>query len=142
MSQENVEVVRRLYAAAVEATWSPQGVQRDPKFPIELLDPHVVWISFRSAPESRPYIGYGGALEWLKTFQEDIRGLRVELTEVIDAGGDQVVAVNELRGTWERSGVPVEGRYASVFTLLNGRIVRVQAFKTREEALEAVGLRE
>ena len=141
MSQENVEIVRRLYAATDEATWSPQGVQRDPKF-LELLDPHVVWISLRSAPESRPYIGYGGALEWLKTFQEDIRGLRVELTEVIDAGGDQVVAVNELGGTWERSGVPVEGRYASVFTLLNGRIVRVQAFETREEALEAAGLSE
>ncbi len=133
MSKENVEIVRRLFAAYT---------QGDPEKFFELLDPHIVWINYASHPESRPFIGHEGVVEWLKAFQADIRGFRIDVAEIIDGGGDQVIAVNEARGTGATSGVPLELRFAAVVTLLNGKIVRVQGFETRAKALEAAGLSE
>lgn len=129
MSQENVEIVRKLYES------------RGSEF-FELLDPHVVWINYASAPETRPYVGHDGVREWVKGFRATFGDYQMEATEIIDAGGDQVVATNRLAGAGTTSRVPVEHEFASLFTLVNGRIVRVQGFETRDEALEAAGQRE
>jgi ketosteroid isomerase-like protein len=66
----------------------------------------------------------------------------MKATEVIDAGGDQVVAINRVTGSGTTSGVPIEREIATLYTLLNGKVVRGQGFETRAEALEAAGLRE
>jgi len=63
--------------------------------------------------------------------------------ELIDAG-DQVVAVAQVTGTGPTSQIAMEARdqFAFLFTIRNGRCVREQAFRNREEALEAAGLPE
>jgi ketosteroid isomerase-like protein len=61
--------------------------------------------------------------------------------ELIDAG-DDVVAVVTNRGRGDRSGVEVAMTHASVWTIHDGRVVRVRWLSTRAEALEAVGLAE
>ena len=129
MSQENAEVVRKLY----ESTGS--------EF-FELLDPHVVFINYASAPETRPYVGYDGVREWAAGFRATIGDYETHVTEIIDAGGDQVVADARVTGAGTTSGVPFERKVATLFTLLNGRIVRAQGFETRVEALEVAGLSE
>ena len=40
------------------------------------------------------------------------------------------------------SGVGLERNWAQVWTFRNGRIIRMEAFRTREEALDAVALSE
>jgi ketosteroid isomerase-like protein len=129
MSQENVEVVRKLYEA------------RGSEF-YDFLDPHVVFINYASAPEPGPYIGHEGIHEWAKAFRIAFGDFEVHATEFIDAGGDQVVAVHRATGAGVTSGVPVDREIATVFTLLNGKIVRAQGFETRAEAVEAAGLEE
>jgi ketosteroid isomerase-like protein len=100
-------------------------------------DPHVVFI----IPVLDVPVSYGldeteRALEsWRRTFDE----WRVEMDETID-GGDQVVLIQRQFGTGKESGVPVEFPSAGVYTLRGGKIVRVEYFLTREEALEAAGL--
>ena len=108
----------------------------------ELLDPHVVWINYAAAPEAKPYIGHEGVREWAKGFRTTLGDFEVDATEIIDAGGDQVVAVHRATGAGVTSGVPVERELAALYTLLNGKVVRGQGFETRAEALEAAGLRE
>ena len=54
-------------------------------------------------------------------------------------------AVRARRSSYERgrgkgSGVRLERRWAVVYTLRMGKVVMFQAFKTREEALEAAGV--
>lgn len=127
MSQANVEVVRKLYES--------QGSEF-----FDLLDPHVVWINYASAPETRPYVGHDGVREWVKGFRDTFGDYRMEATEIIDAGGDQVVAANRISGAGTTSRIPIEHEFASLITLVNGRIVRVQGFDTLEKALEAAGL--
>ena len=46
------------------------------------------------------------------------------------------------QGRGRRSGLRVEERPYEVYTLRNGRILRVDEFSDRAEALEAVGLRD
>jgi ketosteroid isomerase-like protein len=130
MSQENVEVVRRVYES-----------QGRPEF-LQLLDPHVVWINYMSALRAEPYLGHEGVLDWAKDFRDNFGDFRMEAKELIDAGGDQVVVVSRFIGTGIKSGVPLEQEFGSLFTLLNGKVVRCQGFESVSEALEAAGLRE
>src|SRR5687767_9568432 len=109
MSQENVEVVRKLY----ERQWTPEAW--------ELLDPNVVWINYVSALRAEPYVGHEGVLEWAKDFRAHFGDFRMEANELIDGGGDRVVVVSRFIGTGTGSGVPIEQEFGSLFTLLNGK---------------------
>lgn len=60
------------------------------------------------------------------------------MTEV---GPNTVLTESVFRGTG-RSGVDVELRSVVVWTLSEGRIIRMHAYPNREEALEAAGLSE
>jgi ketosteroid isomerase-like protein len=52
---------------------------------------------------------------------------------------DKVVVVVFQRGVGRTSGVPVERRVGQMWTVRDGRAVRWQIFKDREEALAAAG---
>jgi ketosteroid isomerase-like protein len=58
----------------------------------------------------------------------------------IDAG-DRVVVIATMRGRGGASGVAVERRHGSVWTIRDGKAVRFQWFHEPDNALEAVGLR-
>jgi ketosteroid isomerase-like protein len=60
---------------------------------------------------------------------------------LIDAG-DRVVVIATMRGQGSASGVEVENRHGSVWTIRDGKAVRFQWFNEPDEALEAVGLQE
>jgi ketosteroid isomerase-like protein len=64
----------------------------------------------------------------------------LELTaeESID-GGDRVVVSGYFRGRGRGSGVEVDTGFYDVYTLRDGKIVRVDEFTGRAEALEAAG---
>jgi ketosteroid isomerase-like protein len=75
--------------------------------------------------------------------QKTLSGYDVVPVELIDAG-DQVVTVAQVTGEGTESGIAMDDsdRFAFLFTIKNGRIVREQAFRNREEAVEAAGLSE
>lgn len=63
--------------------------------------------------------------------------------EVIhDAGDDRVVGVLRQRGRSKSAGVPVDMRHAQVFTIRNGKQVRMEMYDDPNDALKAVGLEE
>jgi ketosteroid isomerase-like protein len=68
---------------------------------------------------------------------DDITNVPVEL---MDVGDDRVIAVQHLTGRAKLSGVQTEVRYAVVYTLRDGKIVRGREYLDREQALDAVGL--
>jgi ketosteroid isomerase-like protein len=73
--------------------------------------------------------------------QKNMAGYDVVPVELIDAG-DKVVAVAQMVGAGPASGIAIEDRFAFVFTFKQGRAVREQAFRNKEEALEAAGVPE
>ena len=52
-----------------------------------------------------------------------------------------MVIINQ-RGRSKATGVPVEMRFAQVWTLRDGQGIRMQLYASIDEALEAVGLSE
>ena len=66
---------------------------------------------------------------------------RNEPEEFIEAG-DQIVVVQHASGIGKRNGVPVDMRYAVVYTVQDGKILRGREYATRTQALKAVGLAE
>ena len=76
--------------------------------------------------------------DWIDTFDQ----FKVEPLEVIDAGGEQVVAVLRNSGRAKLSGVETDQTFAVVNTIRDGKIVRGREYWTKEQALEAAGLSE
>ena len=67
--------------------------------------------------------------------------LEVTAEEFIDAG-DRVLVTEHHRGRGRGSGIEVDTRLYSVYTLRDGKVVRADEYIERGEALEAAGLRE
>ena len=88
MSQENVEIVRTLFAA-FRALTSATSIAASTR--CEIFDPEVEWVAPpHSLLASGEYRGYDGVRRfWTRS--------RVQVDELIDAG-DQVVAVMRLSG--------------------------------------------
>src|SRR5436853_4441621 len=62
---------------------------------------------------------------------------RITLERIVDVG-DRVVSIATARGRGRGSGVETEVRSASIWTLLNGRVTRVEIGVDPDEALKAV----
>jgi ketosteroid isomerase-like protein len=137
VSQENVEVVRRVYEAAAN---------RDSASVLSLYDPDVEIDVSRThgAVMEDLYAGaeHEGLRKWSREWHDVWEQIDYEVDELIDAG-DDVIGVVTVRGRGRGSGAEVEFKlHAGLWTVRNGKIVRVVWFKTRGEALEAAGLRE
>ena len=138
MSEENVEIVRRLLAA-LQSVDAGNFEHRFDEVR-EILDPEVEWVAApHSLLASEEYHGYDGVRRFWTQFLSawDEYGLEVE--ELIDAG-DQVVAVMRLSG--RTSELEVDEARSSLLTLRDGRILRIEPFASKEGALEAAGLSE
>ena len=86
------------------------------------------------------YYGLDQIRQALEEFYEPWESVRYELDELIDAGEDVVASVTGyFRG---RDGMEVRTRTAFVWTIRDGAIAHICFYQERQEALEAVGLRE
>ncbi len=137
MSGENVEVVRRVYDAAA---------RRDAASVLALYDSTVELDSSRlpiaGLMGDGVYHGHDGLRRFFREWHESWSDVRYDYEELLDAGDEQVVSVVTRRGRGRASDAEVEMSLALVWTLREGRVVRVVWFPSRDEALEAVGLRE
>jgi len=138
MSQENVEIVRRLFDAVAS---------RDTATVLSLYDRDLEWDGSRSRwaevlQAGVSFKGHGGLRRFSRAYYEMWESFHDEIQELIDAG-DHVVSVVTTRGRGRASGIDVEWRgNAGVWTIREGKIVKVAWFSTRSEALKAVGLEE
>ena len=130
MSQENLELIRAGFAAHNNGDLDALTQVYDPDVVFEtlLLGTHHGNEAIRLIYEEN---------------QKTLSGYSVDPIELIDTG-DQVVAVAQVNGVGPASQIAMEDRdrFAFLFTIKNGRVVREQAFRNREEALEAAGLSE
>ena len=133
MSQENVEIVRRGYER-----YATTGVI-DP----DITAPDLVWdmSNFHGWPEQRTYEGAEEVQGFLSAWEGAWDEWELEADAFHDAG-DKVVAMMSQRGRSKAVGMPVEMSFAQVWTLRDGKQVRMDMYSDRDEALEAAGLRE
>jgi ketosteroid isomerase-like protein len=134
VSQENVELVRRI--------WDAQE-RRKTEDAFALYDPAIVWDATRvTGPLAGVYHGHQGLRQFFREWQEPFEAHHAQAETFIDAGDNNVVVGVRLSGRGKSSGVEVEMPRSYVYRLRNGLVVRVEVFETKAEALEAVGLKE
>jgi ketosteroid isomerase-like protein len=129
MSQENVEIVRRAFQYLVSG--------RGGSDVLASFDPGVVMKPVETGATSGVNAIRDNFDRWQSTFDE----LSVTVEEMIDAG-DRVVHSAHWRGRGSGSGIKVDARYHEVYTLRDGKIIRVDEYTERAEALKAAGLSE
>ena len=128
MSQENVEIVRRSF----------DGYQRgDLETAMADAHPQIVW----NPAEEAPMRGLDALRAYLARWEREWEELETTPEEFIDAG-DHVVAIVHFRGRGRGSGIEVDARSYPVYTLREGKIISMEEFTERSEALEAAGLSE
>jgi ketosteroid isomerase-like protein len=138
MSEENVEIVRRL----------AEGFQhRQHERAFELYDPEIEWDASGLA-ESMPDIagvfhGHEGVRAYWRNWLSAWSDLRFEIEDVLDAGDDVVLLIRNQRQWGRSSGIEAEmPPYGMVFTIRGGKVVRWRIFPDQQSALEAAGLSE
>ena len=132
MSQENVEIVRRLIEHWEKGDW---------RWGSDVFDDDCEAVFSGSwFPEADRYRVGAEALRAWTVFTDAFESFEVRLERIIDAG-DQVVAVTHLQARGQASGAAVDALTGGIFTLRGGKIVRYVLTDARE-ALQAAGLRE
>jgi ketosteroid isomerase-like protein len=122
LTEENVKVMRRCYGF-----WTNGDFSAIP----EVVDPDL-----------GVYRGLDGLRRFIEQLDEVWERFQIEPEEFIGAGDNVVVAVR-VSGKGRGKGVEPEVRLFSIWTLREGKVVRVTGgYRDRTEALEAAGLRE
>jgi len=132
VSQQNLEILRRYYEHRENAG----------DFPAEVTAPDFVWdmSTFRGWPEQPIYEGLEGARRFIREWTDAFKSWQIEVEAIRDAGDDRVVAVMRQRGRSKSSGLPVDMRYAQVWTIRDGKLSRMEMYADADEALKAMGL--
>ena len=133
MSRQNVEIAKR----AVDAF---NRGDMDELF--ALLNPTVQWTTADDEPDPQTYVGHEGVRQLIASLL-DIweQGFTMKAHEFIDLG-DVVVVPFTIPVQARGSGVALNAEETHVFTMHHGKIVRVREYRTRDDALKAVGLKE
>ena len=130
MSQQNVEIVRRIFEAWASGDWSIGN---------EYLDEHAVCVVSPDFPAFGAYYGIDGIRTYWRDFLAQWERLTLEETG-LQAVGDTVLAEATQHSKGRASGIEGSILYFILFTFRGGKIVRMESVMTRAEALEAVGL--
>jgi ketosteroid isomerase-like protein len=133
MSEENVEVIRDSIAAMNEGDYgramghladdvvfeAPAGIRGG---------------TFRGREAVSEWFA-----DWFRIFDSNVH---TDIREIAEIGDDGVFAVSAVRGRGRGSGVDVGETFAYLYWLREGKVTRMEGYLSREEALEAAGLRE
>jgi ketosteroid isomerase-like protein len=133
MSQENVEIVRRIWEAdrrrdveAVRAAYAPD---------VEWEDNTGLWGDWGIAR------GPDGIQAAWRRWYEAFEDVHFEWDEVA-AAGDDVVVTYRSHARGRGSGAMVDQAITLLWTVRAGKVVRVRAYPDRTDALKAAGLQQ
>jgi ketosteroid isomerase-like protein len=131
MSQENVELVRR----------GLETLNRDGADGVlELCDPEIEWISIPGfLPDAEDAHGHAGVRAWFEKIDDAFSETRWEAQEIVD-GGDRLMVALRLSASGRASGIEGEFDIFQAWTIRAGKLLRLESYLSRDQALEAAGL--
>jgi uncharacterized protein len=126
VSEQNVEVVQRLYAA-----WRREGFGVVP----ELMDPAIEYVNPSYAVEPgirRGYEGFAAAAQAVTSVYGDYEVSDPELQDL----GERVLVRARVKTRSHGNAVPIEAERGYVFDIRDGRVLRFAWFNDFADALE------
>jgi ketosteroid isomerase-like protein len=131
MSQENGEALRRQL----------EQFNRTGEILPELYHADAEWMVAREDPDPGTHRGVEAIRRYFAQWTEMFEGIDIRAEEAIDAG-DKVFAWVRFSGKGITSGASVEMELAYVWIFRHGKVMRVEEYFDRREALEAAGVSE
>lgn len=133
MSRENVEVVRLTFEAI--GRWDIDAL-------LMLYDHEIEYLPLTGTRvESGGYVGHAGVREYFDEVAEIWEELRPRADDVRTVG-EHVLVLGGCAVRGRGSGAESDSPMAWVLTVRDGKVTRHRGYRTREEALDAVGLSE
>jgi ketosteroid isomerase-like protein len=134
MSQENVEMIRRTWEAVRRGDIEPALDMMAPEVEMDLttggrMDADIYW-------------GPDGVRAAYQLWASSWESLDMEAKEITDLGDNRLIVQFTSRGHSSQTGLDFEMDRYWVYAMRRGRVVRIQEFETRQQALKAVGLEE
>ncbi len=132
MSEENVEIVRRIYTDGL--------IDRDPKRLVDhFATPDIEYVNPSDAVDPGIRRGRADVRLALRRARQSFPSYRHELRELFDLGDTVVAAVSRHAGRPSSSEIQEE---AHTWTFRDGKVVRFERGGNLEATLETAGLRE
>jgi uncharacterized protein len=105
---------------------------------LAVLDEDAEWREISTLPDAGVYRGRETIRRFLSSFMESWEVFGQDIEDVVEAG-DRVGLFIHLKARGRESGISVDRRYAHVWTVRDGRGVRVEAYDDPAAAREALG---
>jgi ketosteroid isomerase-like protein len=131
MANEKVEMARKNFERFMETQRAT-----------EVFSPDLVWdfSEFRGWVEDDVYLGPAGFDEQMARWTEPFEDYTIELTDVIDLGGDDLLALGVQRGRLKGSGAVLEMPLGQIWTFPDGKLTRIRIFADQDDARAAAGV--
>jgi ketosteroid isomerase-like protein len=129
MSQENVETVHRAFER-----WN----RGDREILADDVDPELELHSRMLGGVVR---GVDGLKAWFLEIDQQFEEWRAQIAEVREVGRDRLLVLGEIHLRGRESEVEFDQPMAWLIDFRDGRVLRLEMFVHRSEALEAVGLK-
>jgi ketosteroid isomerase-like protein len=133
MSQDSVEIVRRIYDDGL--------FDQDPKWLLDLATPDIEYVNPPEAVDPGVRRGVGEVMQAIQSISENFSSSRHELHGLY-GGGDTVIAAVRFCAGGRGSETEVIQDEAHTWTLRNGKVARIEWGRDLNAALEAAGLSE
>jgi ketosteroid isomerase-like protein len=135
MSEENVEVFHR---------WAELWNRRDFEAGLaECIHPEVEWRPITAALDGIVYRGHAGLRRWIEQLFRDWEVFEISFEEAQQLDDDRMLVLGSWKARGRGSGIELDQQRASWLTdFRDGKVVRMQTFTDRRQALEAAGLSE
>jgi uncharacterized protein len=128
MAADDVEILRTAYQSLNEG---------DIEGAVGVLDEDAEWCEHSDLPEAGLYRGRDSIRTFLERFLESWQDFHQETEELIPGESCVLITLrSHQRG--KGSGIDVEAQYAHLWTMEDGRGVRVDAYSDPNEALRAL----
>ncbi|MDQ3728404.1 MAG: nuclear transport factor 2 family protein [Actinomycetota bacterium] len=135
MSQENVEIVRRIYEELGQGNLSAVP---------EFYDPEILVEGFNYSNPTEHFVGRGidAIADYVRAFLSEFRDYRIIGEEFSALNGDHVFVRGHHAAIGRESGVPVRDPAHALWTLREGRVVELRIGRDRKQLFDAAGLSE
>ena len=127
MTPERAEVVREFFDAVESEDYAPA---------LRMLDPSVMWLP----TEGGRYEGIDGVAEAFAAWMEPWAEHQLVTEEVTPLGDDHVLATLHIVARGRHSGVEIDQRFFHLYTVREGKIIRMVEYVHRDEAVRAAGV--
>ena len=129
MPSENLERIARIYEAWARGDFSAE---------IGVFDPELTFVVDDEIPDAGTYEGLEGLRRYTRGFLDAWESLTIA-AESLEEGGDAVLARVRQEGVGKDSGAAVTLNYFHVWTLRDGRVIRLESILREDRARAALG---